>query len=49
MLSGEIDFPATGINTSGWQLTLIDMADSLDMLDADTLRNEHGNRNLPER
>ena len=31
------DFPATAIHTSGWQLTLIDVADSLDMLDKETL------------
>ena len=32
------DFPATAIHTSGWQLTLIDVADSLGMLDKETLR-----------
>ena len=31
------DFPATACNVSGWQLTLIDVADSLDMLDKETL------------
>lgn len=31
------DFPATAIHTSGWQLTLIDVADSLGMLDKETL------------
>lgn len=28
-----VDFPAAATNVSGWQLTLIDVADSLDMLD----------------
>ena len=32
------DFPATACNVSGWQLTMIDVADSLDMLDKETLR-----------
>ena len=32
-----IDFPATACNISGWQLTMIDVADSLDMLDKETL------------
>ncbi|MBR5316580.1 MAG: hypothetical protein IKU39_01635 [Lachnospiraceae bacterium] len=31
------DFPATAIHTSGWQLTLIDVADSLNLLDKETL------------
>ena len=31
------DFPATACNVSGWQLTMIDVADSLDMLDKETL------------
>ena len=34
------DFPATAIHTSGWQLTLIDVADSLGMLDKETLREQ---------
>ena len=33
------DFPATVCNVSGWQLTLIEVADSLDMLDKELLRN----------
>ena len=32
------DFPGTAINVSGWQLTLIDVADSLNMLDKETLQ-----------
>ena len=32
-----IDFPATACNISGWQLTMIEVADSLDMLDKETL------------
>ena len=31
------DFPGTALNVSGWQLTLIDVADQLDMLDHDVL------------
>ena len=31
------DFPCTACNVSGWQLTMIDVADSLNMLDKDTL------------
>ena len=31
------DFPCTACNVSGWQLTLIDVADSLDMLDKEIL------------
>lgn len=34
------DFPATAINTTGWQLTLIHVADSLNMLNEETLRKE---------
>ena len=34
------DFPATAIQVSGWQLTLIDVADSLDLLDKETLRKD---------
>lgn len=36
------DFPATAVQVSGWQLTLIDVADSLNMLDTETL---HKNEN----
>lgn len=32
-----LDFPATACNVSGWQLTLIDVADSLNMLDQEAL------------
>ena len=32
-----IDFPCTACNVSGWQLTLIDVADSLNMLDKESL------------
>ena len=32
------DFPATACNVSSWQLTMIDVADSLNMLDKETLR-----------
>ena len=32
------DFPGTAINGSGWQLTLIEVADELDMLDHDVLQ-----------
>jgi Na+/H+-dicarboxylate symporter len=34
------DFPATAIQVSGWQLTLIDVADSLNLLDKETLRKD---------
>ena len=34
------DFPATAIHVSGWQLTLIDVADSLDLLDKEILRKD---------
>lgn len=33
-----LDFPATACNVSGWQLTMIDVADALNMLDKETLR-----------
>ena len=36
-VSAILEFPATVCNVSGWQLTMIDVADSLDMLDKDTL------------
>ena len=39
-LDAIIDFPATACNVSGWQLTMIEVADSLDMLDKETLRKE---------
>ena len=32
------DFPCTACNVSSWQLTMIDVADSLNMLDKETLR-----------
>jgi L-cystine uptake protein TcyP (sodium:dicarboxylate symporter family) len=32
-----IDFPAVACNVSGWQLVMVDVADSLDMLDKETL------------
>lgn len=32
------DFPTTAVTVSGWQLTLIDVADSLDMLNKESLR-----------
>ena len=37
-LDAIIDFPATACNVSGWQLTLVDVADSLNMLDKEKLR-----------
>ena len=39
-LDAIINFPATACNVSGWQLTMIEVADSLDMLDKETLRKE---------
>ena len=39
------DFPATAGNVSGWQLTLIDVADSLDMIDQKVLHEEDPNTN----
>ena len=33
-----IDFPSTAGNVSGWQLTMIDVADSLGSLNKETLR-----------
>ena len=36
-INAIVDFPATACNVSGWQLTMIDVADSLDMLDKETL------------
>lgn len=35
------DFPATAVHASGWQLTLIDVAESLDLLDEETLRKDN--------
>lgn len=32
-----IDFPATACNVSGWQLTMIHVADTLNMLDEEAL------------
>ena len=37
VMDAIIDFPATACNVSSWQLTMIDVADSLDMLDKETL------------
>ena len=34
------DFPRTACNVSGWQLTLIDVADALNMLDSKVLHND---------
>lgn len=39
-INAASDFPATAIQVSGWQLTLIDVADSLDLLDKETLRKD---------
>ena len=39
-LDAIIDFPAVACNVSGWQLTMIEVADSLDMLDKETLRKQ---------
>ena len=39
-ISTITDFPGTALNVSSWQLGLIDVADSLDMLDHDVLRSE---------
>lgn len=39
------DFPATAGNVSGWQLTLIDVADSLGMIDQKVLHEEDPNTN----
>ena len=36
-IDAVIDFPATACNVSGWQLTMTEVADSLDMLDKETL------------
>ena len=37
-LNAITDFPLTAMNVTGWQLTMIDVADSLEMLDKETLR-----------
>ena len=36
-----LDFPVTACNVSSWQLTLVNVADSLDMLDVETLRKQN--------
>ena len=36
-LNSITDFPLTAMNVTGWQLTMIDVADSLDMLDKEVL------------
>jgi len=38
------DFPGTACSVSGWQLTMIDVADSLDMLDKETLHRDDANK-----
>ena len=42
------DFPATAGNVSGWQLTLIDVADSLNMIDRKVLYEKENNANAIE-
>lgn len=42
------DFPATAGNVSGWQLTLIDVADSLNMIDRKVLYEKGTNANAIE-
>ena len=39
-ITALLDFPATACNVSGWQLTLIEVADSLNLLDKETLRKD---------
>ena len=39
-VSAIVDFPATACCVSGWQLTMIDVADSLGMLDKETLHKD---------
>lgn len=39
-LNAITDFPLTAMNVMGWQLTMIDVADSLGRLDKETLRKE---------
>jgi hypothetical protein len=36
-LNAITDFPLTAMNVTGWQLTMIDVADSLGMLNKETL------------
>ena len=36
-LDAIVNFPASACSVSGWQLTMIEVADSLDMLDKKTL------------
>ncbi len=36
-LTSILDFPVTAVQVSGWQLTLIDVADALHMIDKETL------------
>ena len=40
-LNAITDFPLTAMNVTGWQLTMIGVADSLGMLDHETLRKEN--------
>jgi Na+/H+-dicarboxylate symporter len=44
-INAIVDFPATVSNVSGWQLTLIDVADSLNMIDQKVLHKEETNTN----
>ena len=37
-LNAFTDFPLTAMNVTGWQLTMIEVADSLGALDKETLR-----------
>jgi Na+/H+-dicarboxylate symporter len=37
-LNAITDFPATAMNVTGWQLTMVDVADSLGSLNKETLR-----------
>ena len=39
-LNAITDFPLTAMNVTGWQLTMIDVADCLDMLNKETLRKQ---------
>lgn len=41
-----IDFPGTACNVSSWQLVLIDVADSLDMLDKEVLHKKNGRKKI---
>ena len=40
-LNAITDFPLTAMNVTGWQLTMIDVADSLGSLDKETLRKQN--------